>query len=94
MGFESEFAIVDNHQYMHVVFDDYKINFENEEESDDEEWDEELYELYEELWEETPYDIQYDWYQKDLDHPSLIPIINERLRHMPGLWVNKYYERM
>lgn len=92
MGFESEIVNVENDQYTHVVFEDFYIKFENDEDYDDDE-DEEWNTLYEELWEETPH-IEYDWYEENLEHPDLIPVARKRYRNMPTMWVPSYYERV
>lgn len=91
MGYESEIPVYENEAYTHVVFNDYKLLYINEDDNESE--DEEYLQLYEELWEETPCDIEYDWYQVDLDHPSLLPVQSKRYRNKPWVWYHHYYSR-
>jgi len=91
MGYESEIQVYENEPHTHVAFDDYKLVYLNEEEYESE--DEEYLQLYDELWEETPYDVEYDWYQEDLEQPSLLPVSSKRYRNKPWVWYHTYHSR-
>jgi hypothetical protein len=90
MGYESEIVVQENDPHTHIVFEDYKLLYLNEDEYESE--DEEFMQLYEELWEETPV-IEYDWYQENLEHPSLLPVRSTRYRNKPWIWYPEYYSR-
>lgn len=91
MGYESEIQVYENDLHTHIVFDDYKLVYINEDENEYE--DEAFMELYEELWKETPYNVEYDWYQEDLEHPDLLPVRSKRYRNKPWVWYPEYYSR-
>ena len=91
MGYVYDEQAMENDAHAHVVIEDYKLYFINDS-GDESGEDSDNESLYEELWEETPYSAEPNWYQEDLDHPSLLPKTHTKFRHATWIWQHLFNE--